>query len=315
MTHVHAAVARQGRWGPISLVVSAVVAAAFCCFPPSLWGDVSSRDLSRLIKTACLDCHGKSTETGLDLESLGHDLSNAGTFRTWERVFDRVRSGEMPPESEPRPDPRLIKAALASLEGPLRSASLARQTRLGRVTARRLTKLELEYTLRDLLGVEGEFTENVPDEVESGTFDTVGATQRVSAVHMHSYLQAVDLALGAAIRLGKNPYRSTANNYSWLQEWHDKPLQLGGNITRGLMFGDGIALFADIDYLTGFQFPVRDAGIHRLTARVAAYQSATPVTVKIIVKNQTGSARLVKSHDLVPGEPETLVVETFLRPR
>ncbi len=267
-----------------------------------------------LIESSCIDCHDAATETGLNFESVGHDLTEAESFRKWERVFDRVRDGEMPPESEDRPDPKQREAALASLQKNLRSASLTRQRRVGRVPSRRLTKREFGYTLRDLLLIDSDVTLGIPDEVESGSFDTIGANQRISAVHMESYLQAADEALRLAINLGRDPYRSGVNNYSWLEAWHDKPINLGGSITRKLSFGAGIALFRDVDYLTQFHFNVTTPGIHRLTAKVAAYQSKKPVTTKLIVKDPTGGARLVEAVDLEPGEPRTIVVETFLKP-
>ena len=108
-------------------------------------------DVAPLIDSSCIHCHDAATETGLNLAALGHDLSNAETFRTWEKVFDRVHDGEMPPESEDRPDPRQLETALESLNRDLLAASLARQQQVGRVPARRLTKLEFGYTLRDLL--------------------------------------------------------------------------------------------------------------------------------------------------------------------
>jgi hypothetical protein len=272
-------------------------------------------DVTPLIESSCIQCHDAGAETGLNLETLGHDLSDAETFRRWEKVFDRVHDGEMPPESEDRPDPKQLKAALASLKRDLRTASLARQQRVGRVPARRLTKLEFGYTLRDLLLIDSDVTSGIPDEVESGSFDTVGATQRISVVHMESYLQAADEALRLAINLRRNPYRVGVDDFSRLDEWHDKPANLGGSITRKLRFGEGIALFRDVDYLTQFQFGVSTPGIHRITAKVAAYQSKDPVTAKLIVKDPTGGARLVKAVDLEPGKPETVVADTFLKPR
>jgi len=272
-------------------------------------------DVTPLIESSCIHCHDADTETGLNLAALGDDLSDAETFHSWEKVFDRIHDGEMPPDSEDRPDPQQLQKALAALKEDLHAASLARQQRTGRVPARRLTKLEFAYTLRDLLFIEADVTSSIPDEVESGSFDTVGSNQRISAVHMQSYLKATDEALDLAINLAKNPNRVGINNYWWLKDWHDKPLNLGGSVTRKLETGDGIALFRDIDYLTQFQFRVTTPGVHRLTAKIAAYQSKDPVTAKLIVKNPSGGARLVKTVDLKPaGDPETIVVDTFLKP-
>ena len=274
-----------------------------------------------LIEASCAGCHDGDTETGLDLQALlfkvsaqGDELADPVTFRRWVKVFDRLRAGEMPPESEDRPDPDQLKTALGALQRHLKAASLAGQQRAGRVPARRLTKLELGYTLRDLLLIESDVTQGIPDEVESASFDTVGATQRISAVHMQSYLEAADRALDLAINLGRKPNRRGVTDFAYLDEWHTKPLNLGGSITRKLRFGKGIALFADVDYLTIFQFGVPVPGTYRITARVAAYQSRTPVTAKFIVKDPTGGARLAKAHDLQPGEPETVVFDTYLQP-
>ena len=43
-------------------------------------------DVNPLIKSACIDCHDEDTETGLNLEAIGHDLSDADTFRRWEKT-------------------------------------------------------------------------------------------------------------------------------------------------------------------------------------------------------------------------------------
>lgn len=271
-------------------------------------------EVAQLLETSCIHCHDSDTTSGLNLEALSQDLSDQDNFRQWEKVFDRVNNGDMPPESEVRPDPAQQRIALEALKLSLRAQSLATQQSIGRVPARRLTKRELDYTLRDLLLIESDVTSEIPDEVESGSFDTVGATQRISAVHMKSYLSAADQALQQAIRLEPNPYQVSHTNYDHLEQWHEKPLNLGGSVTRKLKDSDGIVLFADIDYLTHFQFRPSASGMHRLTAQVAAYQSKTPVTAKIIVKNQTGNARLVKAQDLEPGEPVTIVVDTMLTP-
>jgi hypothetical protein len=56
-------------------------------------------DVTPLVDSSCIHCRDADTETVLDFEALGHDLSDADTFRQWEKSFDRVRNGEMPPES------------------------------------------------------------------------------------------------------------------------------------------------------------------------------------------------------------------------
>ena len=109
-----------------------------------------------LINSACMDCHDADTQTDLNLQAIGYDLTEPRTFQRWERICDRVSKGEMPPASADRPDPLQSKQALGSLQAALRSISRDRQRRIGRVPARRMTKREYQYTLRDLLHIEGD---------------------------------------------------------------------------------------------------------------------------------------------------------------
>ena len=50
-----------------------------------------------LVEASCIDCHDADTDTPLNFENIGHDLSDAATFRQWVKIFDRVDKGEMPP--------------------------------------------------------------------------------------------------------------------------------------------------------------------------------------------------------------------------
>ncbi|MEM7455450.1 MAG: DUF1592 domain-containing protein [Planctomycetota bacterium] len=263
-----------------------------------------------LLESSCLYCHEDDAESGLNIADLDFDLNDQTTFDKWERVFFRVESGEMPPSSEGKPDHEELEQAMSALQEQLTIVSRRLQQETGRVQARRLTKLEFGNTLRDLLDIDGDIESVLPDEVESGTFDTVGANQRISAVHLESYLSAADNALDHAIHLERYRFRKRQTDFSWLREWHDKPIDLGGSVTRETE--NGIALFVDTDYLTGFQFNVLSPGIHRLTCEVAAYQTDEPVTLKVILKHPGGGATLLKAHDLVPNEAETIEIETWM---
>ena len=58
-------------------------------------------DIASFIEENCVACHDAGTTEGdLDLEALAMDLEDADNFHSWERIYDRVRTGEMPPEEE-----------------------------------------------------------------------------------------------------------------------------------------------------------------------------------------------------------------------
>ncbi|MEM8735161.1 MAG: DUF1592 domain-containing protein, partial [Planctomycetota bacterium] len=305
----------------VRITLSAIIAVALALVP---CGEASAsnfnEEVGTLLESSCIHCHDKDSDTGLNLEALDFSVSDAEGFGQWEAIFDRVESGEMPPESEPRPDSTELKNALQFLRAELRTRSQALQAENGRVTARRLTKLELGFTLKDLLGIDEDVTVGVPDEAESGSFDTVGEAQRISAVHMESYFAAADRALDRAIQTGKNPYLKNSADYSWLAAWHEKPINLGGSVTTPNEDG-GIILFRDLDYLTHFQFQSFNpyggpsaSGLYRLTARVGTHQSDKPLTVKLIIKGEGGSARLATAVDIEPGDSQEISVEAFLQP-
>ena len=157
------------------------------------------------MEASCIDCHDADTDTPLNFEKLGHDLSDAATFRQWVKIFDRVDKGEMPPKKKKRPDSVLKNSALAALKADLSAANLKEQAAQGRVAARRLTRLEFEYTLQDILGIGGNLKRYLPPENASAKFANVAEKQGISPVHIRSYLKAVDAALDEAIALGPKP--------------------------------------------------------------------------------------------------------------
>jgi hypothetical protein len=256
----------------------------------------------------------------LNFEALGHDLTDAATFRQWEDIFDRVQNGEMPPQSEARPDSTELEKALGTLKTALLATNIAVQAARGRVPSRRLTRLEHDYTLRDLLLIDEDLSNSLPAETNSGGFDTVGASQGISPIHIRSYLNVADQALDAAIRLSKRPSQKPVNidylNSWYLNMFHDRELSQGGSITKKLE--DGVAMFIDTDYLfrTDFNgFPVPEPGIYRITTEAAAYQAKKTVALKLIFASEAGGgAELLGAFDLEPDQSRTVEVTAFLRP-
>lgn len=271
-----------------------------------------------LIESSCIGCHDSGTDTSLDFESLARDLTEEDSFRMWVRVLDRSRSGEMPPRSEPRPDTDELTAAVDALHERLHAVSLAKQHHRGRVTARRWTKRQYGFVMQDLLGIHADVTGSIPDEIESGSFDTVGRSQRLSAIHMEGYLRAADEALDHAIQLGTRQSVDVTfdlEGNDFLNDFHEKPINLGGSISRRL--NEGVALFRDSDYLIQSQslgLAIKWAGVYRIEPRLEAFQSTGPVTYKIIVKQPGGNATIIAADDLLPGAPKALSIDTFLRP-
>lgn len=148
--------------------------------------------------------------------------------------------------------------------------------------------------MRNLLLIEENVTSNIPDEVSSEGFDTLGKTQRISSVHMASYLDAADRAIDAAIKVGEQPSRNFVfdfENSEFLYRFHDLEISQGGNVSRKLE--DGVVLFSDVDYLLSSQAngcQLTKSGVCKITSKVAAIQSRRPVTFKLVRKEPSGAA-------------------------
>ena len=58
-------------------------------------------NLPKFIDKYCSDCHADGMDKGgLDFDKLKYDLKDPASFAVWERVYDRVLSGEMPPKKK-----------------------------------------------------------------------------------------------------------------------------------------------------------------------------------------------------------------------
>ena len=82
-----------------------------CLAPPVLQGQTGTftDSLDPFFETHCYECHDDTTtKGGLDLLALSNNLTNPKTFAEWERIYDRVTKGEMPPEKKPRPESEVV---------------------------------------------------------------------------------------------------------------------------------------------------------------------------------------------------------------
>ncbi|MFT5498471.1 MAG: hypothetical protein ACI9TH_003885 [Kiritimatiellia bacterium] len=147
----------------------------------------------------CFDCHDDETQKGdLDLTQLKFNPADPATFATWERIYDRVRSGEMPPEKKPRPDKDHQASFLTTINVPLLAADRKDRIEKGRVHVRRLTRMEYEYTVHDLLGIDLPLHKLLPEDPATHGFETVASGQQLSHHHLARYLEAADQALNHA---------------------------------------------------------------------------------------------------------------------
>ena len=183
-------------------VVAAILLASMSTLVPAQESPIkpAPKSARTFLEDNCYDCHsGQSSEAGLDLEALSDDLTK-GNSHKWTRIFDRVEEREMPPADYGDLENEDRSAFLESAGEWIRNIQSHQARVQGRVPARRLTNLQLERTLHDLLGINIPLASRMPEEPRTGGFTTVAEGQSMSHFQLKQHVDIVDLALDDAFK-------------------------------------------------------------------------------------------------------------------
>ncbi len=155
-----------------------------------------------VLNSTCSPCHNdRLASGGLDVAAFVKTGPVAQSREGWEKILQKIRSGEMPPKGVPRP-PQL-DAAIQYLQGEFDKADRNLKPDPGRVTARRLNRSEYSNTIRDLLAVDFRAEKSFPTDDLGNGFDNIGDVLTVSPVLMEKYMAAAESIATRAI--GANP--------------------------------------------------------------------------------------------------------------
>ena len=259
----------------------------------------------------CNDCHaGGADEGGLQLDKLSGDLSDPATFATWERLFDRVESGEMPPAD-------VARVTDSHRDGfrKIFGAALHRAHTANKGTVyRRLNRREYQNTLNDLFGTNLDLESLLPEDGRSHEFDNVGESLSISMVQLRRYLEAIDSVMDAAIaKKTRRPEPPTIDaNYAETREGKK-------HIGQAWKLADdgAVVFFRKLGYPTGMLRTARAAKTGRYKIRVTgyAYQSDQPITFSVGATTfQRGADRPTFDYfQFSPGKPTTIELEAWMR--
>jgi mono/diheme cytochrome c family protein len=184
----------------LSIVCLAILGAAFALIGhtvPAQTPAAKSPDYTKagytFLTKHCVQCHGEKTQkAGLTLHTYKDEASVLKSRKVLQNAIQMVQSGEMPPKGKPRPAAEEIEAFAKSVNGIFERADRSGKTDPGRVTVRRLNRAEYNNTIRDLVGVDFNPSEDFPaDDVGHG-FDNIGDVLSLSPVLMERYLAAAE---------------------------------------------------------------------------------------------------------------------------
>jgi mono/diheme cytochrome c family protein len=141
----------------------------------------------------CASCHNPEKKKGEVILTADKDEAAVVKNRTvWLTVTKLVHTGEMPPESRPRPPAADIEAFTKAVHDIFERADRSAKKDPGRITIRRLNRAEYNNTIRDLTGVDFQPAEDFPSDDVGYGFDNIGDVLSLSPVLMERYLSAAE---------------------------------------------------------------------------------------------------------------------------
>jgi hypothetical protein len=152
----------------------------------------------------CYDCHDGETKKGdLDLTSLSFDAQHLDLLI---QVHDAVERGEMPPKKKKQPLEADKAAFVSGMDAKL--MALAKVGEQGRIRMRRMTRMEFQNTMQDLLALPRlDVTSLLPIDGRVAGYDKIASGLDISPSHLAAYEEAVEKALDAAIATSSSPPR------------------------------------------------------------------------------------------------------------
>lgn len=244
--------------------------------------------VDKLFAGHCIECHGPDSQEGaLRLDTLAAQFDRPDVAARWQRILERMHSGEMPPADQPRPDAGLVKKAGDWIDAGLLTASLARREKDGRAITRRLNRVEYEQTLHDLLAIDEPLKDRLPDDGQAFGFDKVGQALGVSSVFLERYLDAADAALDAAIvQRQDDPFLKVRYTYEGAQTSPGLQLSFGSGDDFTRVFFLDNQMPPTPSHIPRLAAPV--AGRYRVRMRAYAYQSDKPLTFRVYTTRHGG---------------------------
>lgn len=152
-----------------------------------------------ILETYCYGCHGYgSSEGGRTLDEFDSDQSLVENRELWHAVLKNVRAGIMPPAGEERPNDAERRQLFEWIKFDVFGIDPANPDP-GRVTLRRMNRVEYRNTIRDLMGVDFDTANEFPADDAGYGFDNIGDVLSVSPLMLEKYLQAAETIVERAV--------------------------------------------------------------------------------------------------------------------
>ncbi len=157
------------------------------------------RNIRPILETYCFDCHADGVNKGdVALDEFNSDQAMLDNHELWSKALKNLRAGMMPPAKKPRPSPEQqeliahwIKSSVFRID--------PQNPDPGRITVRRLNRVEYRNTVHDLIGVNFDTAEAFPPDDTGYGFDNIGDVLTLSPMLLEKYLIAAKKIVDEAV--------------------------------------------------------------------------------------------------------------------
>ncbi|MEO5960197.1 MAG: DUF1587 domain-containing protein, partial [Opitutaceae bacterium] len=163
---------------------------------PSL--ETFRREIQPVLAKYCYDCHGNGIDKGgVTLDSF-ESAASLRDHELWSRALRNIRSGIMPPADEAKPTAAEAEKVMAWIKRDAFGLDPGKPDP-GRVTVRRLNRVEYRNTVRDLTGVDYPTQKEFPADDTGHGFDNIADVLTISPMLLEKYLDAAQAIIGEAV--------------------------------------------------------------------------------------------------------------------
>jgi hypothetical protein len=152
---------------------------------------ISAADANALVKKYCIGCHndrnkdrvGSLTLASFDMAKIAEHSDIA------ERMIRKLQASMMPPPGMPRPEPAVYQSFIRGLETTVDAYAKANPNPGGR-PFQRLNRPEYARAVKDLLDIDINSADWLPQDTMSANFDNIADEQKLSPTLLEAYLNA-----------------------------------------------------------------------------------------------------------------------------
>src|SRR5262245_22615817 len=212
------------------------------------------QQIEPLLVQYCYECHGLGEKKGnIAFDELKTDEQLLKNPELWYKALRNVRANIMPPPNHERPtdDEKQLLAQWIKYRG----LGIDQQNPdPGRVTIRRLNRIEYRNTIRDLMGFDYKTGEEFPADDTGYGFDNIGDVLTVSPLLLEKYLKAAETIVTSAVATEARTIREAL---------------IGGTEMR--RFGGNNSLNFYREAKVPFTFTAKDEATYRVVVELAVH--------------------------------------------